>query len=312
MEYNQYPFLEYLKILSCPRCKSSLKKKDDTLQCENSLCNSFYPIIDGKPILINEDNSIFPIADYLNVPQSPAWPKTKKRRRYRWLSTNVNGRRSLDKVSDLLYENSSLPIMLVIGAGSQGWGIQAISSGRKIIRIDTDVSMTANASIICDGHDLPFMDASIDGIIVQAVLEHVVDPQRCVKEMYRTLKDTGIVYSEIPFMQQVHMGRFDFTRFTHLGHRRLFRHFEEIESGLVAGPGTSLAWCCSYLLRCFTKSRLLTRLGTALFDGCKYIDYLVKDSPVALDAASCTYFLGRKSKEIISDRKLIAQYKGAQ
>ena len=62
--------------------------------------------------------------------------------------------------------------------------------------------------------------------------------------MYRVLKYDGLVYAETPFMQQVHMGKYDFHRFTHLGHRRLFRDFSQIESGVMCGLGMALA--CGY------------------------------------------------------------------
>lgn len=52
-----------------------------------------------------------------------------------------------------------------------------------------------------------------------------VNPYRCINEVYRVLNENGIVYASTPFMLQVHMGKFDFTRFTHSGHRRLFRNF---------------------------------------------------------------------------------------
>ncbi len=41
--------------------------------------------------------------------------------------------------------------------------------------------------LICDAHDIPFADRSFDGVIVQAVLEHVVDPFRCCEEIHRVL-----------------------------------------------------------------------------------------------------------------------------
>ena len=72
--------------------------------------------------------------------------------------------------------------------------------------IHTDVSLTTHSQIICDAHDLPFSDETFDGVIVQAVLEHVVDPYRCVEEIHRVLNEEGIVYAETPFMQQVHGG----------------------------------------------------------------------------------------------------------
>ena len=168
--------------------------------------------------------------------------------------------------------------------------------------------------MICDAHCLPFEDNSFDGVIIQAVLEHVVDPWRCVEEIYRVLKEDGLVYAETPFIQQVHGGRYDFTRFTHLGHRRLFRKFEEIDSGAVCGPGMALAWSYRYFLLSFTSSRFLRRL-IGIFSRLTsfylpYLDYFLINNPGTLDAASAYYFLGRKSTCVLSDRDLINRYKG--
>ena len=80
--------------------------------------------------------------------------------------------------------------------------------------------------LICDANDIPFENGSFDGVVLQAALEHVADPYRCVEETHRVLKEKGLVYAETAFMQQVHGGRYDFTRFTRLGHRRLFRRFD--------------------------------------------------------------------------------------
>jgi hypothetical protein len=115
-------------------------------------------------------------------------------------------------------------------------------------------------------------------------------------------------------MQQVHMGRYDFTRFTHLGHRRLFRRFEEIDSGAVCGPGMALAWSYQYFLLSFATSRIVRALIraftslTAFF--LKYFDHFLVETPGALDAASGCYFMGRKSDRTLSDRDLITLYRG--
>jgi len=58
-------------------------------------------------------------------------------------------------------------------------------------------------------------------MLVQAGLEHVRDLWQVVAEIHRVLKDDGLVYAETPFMQQVHEGPYDFTRFTESGHRYL-------------------------------------------------------------------------------------------
>ena len=162
--------------------------------------------------------------------------------------------------------------------------------------------------------NLSFEDGSFAGVIVQAVLEHVVDPYRCVEEIHRVLNEQGVVYAETPFMQQVHGGRYDFTRFTHLGHRRLFRRFEEIESGAVAGPGVALAWAYQYFLLSWASTRLwrtlLRNVARLTSFYLKYFDYYLMRKPGALDAASCCYFMGRKSEHILSDNELLKLYKG--
>ncbi len=202
----------------------------------------------------------------------------------------------------------------VNGYGSiVGEGMEALIGHPNIELVESDVSFGPRTTVIGDAHSIPFDDNSFDGVIVQAVLEHVVDPWRCVEEIHRVLKEDGLVYAETPFMQQVHGGCYDFTRFTYLGHRRLFRRFEEIDSGATCGPGMALAWSYRYFLLSFTTSKLWRTMIavwvrlTSFF--LKYIDYLIIDNVGSLDAASGYYFLGKKSDNILDDKELIKLYK---
>ncbi|MEK7508302.1 MAG: methyltransferase domain-containing protein, partial [Patescibacteria group bacterium] len=45
--------------------------------------------------------------------------------------------------------------------------------------------------IVGDVQQLPMPDASVEAVICIAVLEHVEEPQKAVKEMYRVLKPGG-------------------------------------------------------------------------------------------------------------------------
>jgi SAM-dependent methyltransferase len=193
--------------------------------------------------------------------------------------------------------------------------MDAIAQDTRIELVETDVALAPRTSLIADAHDLPFANESFDGVIAQAVLEHVIDPVRCVAEMHRVLKANGLIYGETPFMQQVHMGAFDFTRFTHSGHRRLFRYFEEIESGASCGPGMALAWAWQYFLLSFASrplSRALAR-GVASLSAfwLKYFDYFLVSRPGAIDAASGFYFIGRKAKVPHPDRSIVTEYRGS-
>ena len=105
--------------------------------------------------------------------------------------------------------------------------------------------------LVADAHKLPFVDQSFDGVWIQAVLEHVLEPIDVVSEIHRVLRDDGLVYAETPFMQQVHERAYDFTRFTQSGHRWLFRSFTEISAGPVTGGGVALLWSIRYLFRAF-------------------------------------------------------------
>jgi len=43
----------------------------------------------------------------------------------------------------------------------------------------------------------------------------------------------------------------------------------------------------------------------------KYADPFLRSRPGALDAASALFFLGKKSNHALSDKELVASYKGA-
>lgn len=304
--------------LRCPVCRSPLASNSDGLQCIDSECHSTFPIVRGVPILLNEHRSLFRTGDLLN----DAAQHTQKAVSTAWLqqlipsiSANVRARVNLQHVRHLLEHQGSSARVLVVGGGTIGEGLDVLLSSPGLELVETDVTMGPRISLVCDAHDLPFADATFDGVVAQAVLEHVLDPHRCVSEMHRVLRPNGIVYAETPFIQQVHLGRLDFARFTHLGHRRLFQRFAEIESGAACGPGMALAWSYTYFLLSFSRSTWVRRLikAFAAFTSffLKYFDYFLIDKPGAFDAASGYYFIGRRSDTALSDRELITLYQGA-
>jgi SAM-dependent methyltransferase len=277
-------------------------------------------VIDGMPVLLNEKASIFSTDQFLAGRSTtlPLITSPARRMLSRWMPTigsDLKASRNYEKLTSLLCHRSTVPRVLVIGGSIVGQGMDPLLLNPTFEFVETDVSLGPRTMLICDAHDIPFADNSFDGVIAQAVLEHVADPQRCVEEIHRVLKLNAFVYAETPFIQQVHGGAYDFTRFTHVGHRRLFRNFDEIESGAVCGPGMALAWSYQYFLLSFTSSKVLrdlikvfTRL-TAFW--LKYFDYYLIDRPGALDAASGYYFIGQKTDTILSDRELIGYYRGA-
>lgn len=304
--------------LRCPACRAELQIAGEEFRCTGDECGKQFPVVGGIPILINEERSLFTISGFQS--QAPTFFKPVGRFRA-WLSArmptmshNVAARKILKQMRNHLLQRSERPSVLVVGSGEVGAGLDALLDDPAIEVIESDISVGPRVQCICDGHDLPFADASFDGVVVQAVLEHVVDPRACVEEFHRVLKDRGIVYADTPFICQIHGRQFDFTRYTRLGHRRLFRRFRELSSGISSGPGMALGWTARYFLLSFVTSPLarstvggLSRL--ALF-WLKYLDYCVLHKPSAVDAAFAFYFLGEKSGEVLSDHDLVRSYRG--
>jgi SAM-dependent methyltransferase len=277
-----------------------------------------YPLVNDIPILINSDNSIFTIEDFTrNVNTTFELDESKLRTIVKKLmpkiTHNIKAKKNYDEIIKLLPVNAKI---LVIGGSIKGLGTEKIYSNDSFEIIGSDVSFGPFTKLISDAHDIPFEDEIFDCVIVQVVLEHVLDPHRCVSEIHRVLKPSAIVYAETPFIQQVHMRQYDFTRYTHLGHRRLFRNFEEIKSGATGGPGMALAWSYTWFLRSFATSAIMVYLLTffayitSFF--LKYFDYLLIEKPGSYDAASQFFFIGKKSNTALPDKELLKQFRGVK
>ncbi|MBZ5511355.1 MAG: class I SAM-dependent methyltransferase [Acidobacteriia bacterium] len=277
-------------------------------------CGITFPAAGNRPILINETNSVFRIPEiesfsFMGMHQRPSifvrlLPSP---------DCNVAADRNYRRLAQQLLPGARI---LVLGAANGGLGTETIYHSNFTV-INSDVWPGAVVDIILDAHDIPFPSESFDCVVAQAVLEHVADPFRCVAEIHRVLKPDGIVYAETPFMQQVHGAEYDFCRFTHLGHRRLFRWFSVIDSGIVAGPGMSLAWAWEYFWMSFVNRRglmrkLLRAMSRLTAFWMPWCDAFLSTRLGAYDAASGFYFMGRKAPQPISDRDLLAEFRGVR
>ncbi len=304
----------------CPSCHSAeLAHGVDHLSCP--ACSKSYPLVDGVPILINDANSVFAVADYLKPDsyEGASYGNTSERASglrllYRkfalWLTQSGIKQDYIDTpsvIDQICKASSHRPSILIIGAGDARYSNEADF-------FYSDVSISKGVTLVADAHDLPFPDSAFDMVLAVAVLEHVADPGRVAGEIWRVLKPQGYVYAITPFLQPVHMGAYDFTRFTHLGHRRLFRMFSEEESGVALGPASVMAWSIRSVLISLsgnkTYRKLANLVGLMIAVPLKYLDYLTRKNAAALDGAGGVYFLGTKQDKAITDRELIGMYRG--
>src|SRR4029079_6426085 len=101
------------------------------------------------------------------------------------LAPNLFSEKNYRALPSALAKRSAPARVLVIGAGESGSGMGALTSVAGVEVVNTDVYYRPNIEVVADGHRLPFDAAVFDAVVVQAVLEHVVDPQQCVAEVHR-------------------------------------------------------------------------------------------------------------------------------
>lgn len=305
---------DVIELLRCPKSGASLKQIGSKLRAES--CGEIveYEIIKNCPVLIHFEESIIEKCS-IETLSSPL-----KRRSYRgflsWLKRFVSPPKSttstnIKQIIGMLFESKESARVLIIGGGTIGQNMAPFYSDPRVELLSFDVYSSPNVQFIADAHNIPLLDRGFDAVIVQAVLEHVLEPIKVVSEIYRVLSDDGIVYAETPFLQHVHEGAYDFTRFTESGHRYLFRQFKLIKSGASAGAGTQLLWSIDNFYRGLFRSRIAGKVMKVCFFWLQYCDKLIPDA-FNIDAASGVFFLGKKQPSSISPREIVSHYKGAQ
>ena len=278
--------------------------------CEHSDSDGGFKVINGVPVIISESltDTVFN-PDQIQTYVKRQGPRLAALRSLLSRPSRVTVRNAFTFINKIK-ENQNTPKILIIGSAEKGSGTESIWADCDIERYGVDVYATQSVDVICDAHYIPYGDGVFDGVWIQAVLEHVLEPSKVVAEIHRVLKDGGVVYAETPFMQQVHEGAYDFTRYTVLGHRYLFRDFEALAFGGNKGANVALAWSIKYFVWAITRSRFVARtVGIIVGLLLKPFGCLLSKKSL-FDSASGAFFLGKKSKLRLSHKEIIKLYDG--
>jgi len=181
------------------------------------------------------------------------------------------------------------------GAGARLWH----GAAPKVARvIHVDLGSAAGVTVVADAMQLPLADATVDSVVLQAVLEHVPEPERVIAEATRVLKPGGFIYVEVPFLQGFHADPHDYQRYTLEGLRRRLSAFREADAGVSAGPFSALVWLLRDLVSSWTTRPILFALlrftAAWLLAPLRYLDLLVRSNRVSARLASEVYMLGQK------------------
>ena len=105
-----------IETLVCPKCKSNINLAEKSVQCTSIECNVHYPIVEKIPILINESNSLFSIADIVSASSASSAPSKRNilRRSGKFLSDllpepngNLKGKENLKNFITHISSNHS-------------------------------------------------------------------------------------------------------------------------------------------------------------------------------------------------------------
>ena len=313
-DLNDQAQLKSIKLKCLCAKKSGLKWESDRLICITPSCHHNKYINGFK----SEGGVPYVISDYLCDTVCTGVPNTQYIKRSTKYLQNIKKQfvienrisiRNSQKFVDSLLLKTKNPQILIIGSAEIGTGTNIFLNNPNVVAIGLDIYKTKTVDIIADAHYLPFNESTFDGVWVQAVLEHVIDPNLVANEIYRVLKLSGTIYSEIPFMQPVHEGAYDLTRYTLTGHRYLFKKFEKIDCGVLDGPSEAFTWALKYWLMATIKNRLIANIisQSTYWLILKPLSLLTGEAK-SIDFFSGSYFLGTKSLLELRHSQVIETY----
>jgi ubiquinone/menaquinone biosynthesis C-methylase UbiE/uncharacterized protein YbaR (Trm112 family) len=211
-----FPRAELVAMLRCPCCHgpSGLVDDGDLLVCRD--CSERFRSTRGVPVLVCEDRDVVVMPeDHRSNPIDAATLD--------WLDA-VPG------------------FSLNLGAGA--------SNRRPSRCVEIEYSVFRHTTAVADAHNLPFKDDMFDAIVSFNTFEHLVDPVRAAKELYRVLKPGGRLQVQTAFLQPLHEEPAHFYNATEYGVRHWFADFD-IETCAVPermSPAYALAWLANHVL----------------------------------------------------------------
>ncbi|HWJ98034.1 MAG TPA: methyltransferase domain-containing protein [Acidimicrobiales bacterium] len=306
-----HPTWNRLGLFVCPTCRAGLSERDGLVACE---AGHEFPLVGDKAVLIGEGSSFVPgdvaatKASYFDARARESARKGEWRRRLPAPGRNIRGA-FVAPAQQIVAEvaEGRTPVGLLLGCGERGASRTERFAGVDWILTDVDLNYAAEAA--ADVTSLPLPDGSVDIVLVEHVLEHVLDPLRGAAEIERVLRVGGVVVAVVPFSFPWHGAPIDYFRVTPSGMRVLFRSCAVEHLGAGMGGGSALSYGAVATVAGIPVSRTWRRvalvLSRLLLTPIKYLDQLEERRGKALTFAAEYQFVGRKLEEPLTDRELL-------
>lgn len=301
-------------VIVCPDCCGSLRAiVPARLSCTE--CGHEYQSTNDVPILLNRASAFsheqVTLAQGTYFAQSQQENRLKRRMRRSLPSLARDfGVKSADRVAQIeLHKKGKHLTGLVVGAGEKS---EAISRRfPQVVWVSTDVDLAYGPNLIADSTGLPFATASVDVVVAEMVLEHVIDIGKASAELQRVCKTGGIILITVPFCFPWHGIPYDFYRLTPSGVRALFSSSDVIYMNKCMGSWGALAYQLDSLV-VNTTSRRYVRMALALvsrflFGWLKYLDLVPSSRMRGMISTAGIVFIGRKRSSALSAREIVSE-----
>ena len=188
-----------IEKLCCPNCKNKLRYNDNELLCEK--CKVKY-YIKGKMFdFRNSDSKVYKFYEN-NFGGSVISDINSNKEKY--IKRTLRDERSYNLISNITF-NEGLIVDHGTGRGLLAGALKKLKSNLCIIGHDISPKACINALnsgfvdfAICSENNLPLADNSVDGSIMGDLIEHLLEPESFLREVYRILKPGGILSLSTP------------------------------------------------------------------------------------------------------------------
>jgi SAM-dependent methyltransferase len=150
--------------------------------------------------------------------------------------------------------------MLDIGCGTKPYQQLLAPFVTEHVGVDhaETLHQKSNVDLFGSAYEIPVGSESFDSAVCTAVLEHLEEPEKAVRECFRVLKPGGVALYSVPFIWHLHEEPRDFYRFSKYGLSYLFDKagFEIVEIKALSGFWVTFGQLLVYNLYRFNRGVL--------------------------------------------------------
>lgn len=248
---------------------------------------------DGTPVLLPPGLEPAGAVAGVQARRSSSSVKDRLRDARVWSEPKVHKSRALrGQVATFVGSFPATACLVNVGAGDTDYGTGVLN---------LELAPGQSVDVVGVAEALPLADDSVDGVVLEAVLEHVANAEQTLAELARVLAPGGRAFVDVPFIQGYHASPADYRRYTELGlGTAVEQHGLSVErTGVSAGPGSAMGWIAAEFLAMLLSGRsarvygLVRPLADLITAPLRFLDEVLDRHPMAGNVASGVFVIAR-------------------